>query len=168
MWWVLRYIDWTIMAKFESSPFPALPVLRILIWCNLFDAFSVIWFFSQEWVDWWMCRRVVVKHSINPNEAMKQPLTENTHHVDLYQKYVMPSKKFIMTLKSSSWSRSYVTVADPRGGGVNEVPAHGKIAFICWRIVSNFVWLDLSPKDDQNRGEDTNPPKQPITIQWIS
>ena len=48
--------------------------------------------------------------------------------------------------------------------------------------VSKFVCLDLSPKDDQNRGEDTkisnkklgeNPPpplpssKQPITIQYI-
>ena len=31
-----------------------------------------------------------------------------------------------------------------------------KIDFICWRIVSKFVWLDISPKDDQNRGEDTN------------
>ena len=66
---------------------------------------------------------------------------------------------------------------DPPWDSREEVPAHGKIAFICWRIVSKFVWLDLSPKDDQNRGEDTNiskiflgenPPKQPITIQWIS
>ena len=58
---------------------------------------------------------------------------------------------------------------DPPWDSREKVPAHGKIAFICWRIVSKFVWLDLSPKDDQNRGEDTkiskkflgeNPPKQ--------
>ena len=81
-----------------------------------------------------------------------------------------------------------ISVAGSKGGGVRGVrtppeiprkkfPAHGKIAFICWRIVSKFVWLDLSHKDDQNRGENTNiskiflgenPPKQPITIQWIS
>ena len=45
--------------------------------------------------------------------------------------------------------------------------------------VSKSVWLDLSPKDYQNRGDDTknykivlgeNPPlpNQPIRIQWIS
>ena len=40
--------------------------------------------------------------------------------------------------------------------------------------VSKFVWLYLSPKDDQNHGEDTvfwgeNPPSpnQQITIQWF-
>ena len=45
---------------------------------------------------------------------------------------------------------------DPPWDSQEEVPAHGKIAFICWKIVSKFAWLDLSPKDDQNRGEDTN------------
>ena len=54
-------------------------------------------------------------------------------------------------------------------------------SFCTWKInlyllrnkVSKFVWLDLSPEDDQNRGEDIKfqkkfSTKQPITIQWTS
>ena len=32
--------------------------------------------------------------------------------------------------------------------------------------VSTFVCLDLSPKDDQNRGEDTNISKQILGENW--
>ena len=66
----------------RSRPLPALPVLRVLFWCNLFDvSSSVFWlFFQANFIlinhphqpslaksEWWVCRKVVVKHSINPN-----------------------------------------------------------------------------------------------------
>ena len=49
-----------------GGPLPALSVLRILFQYNIFDVSSVsssLIQFSQEGV----CRKVVVKHSINPN-----------------------------------------------------------------------------------------------------
>ena len=36
-----------IMAKLGSSPLPALPVLQVLFWCNLFDVSSVFCLFFQ-------------------------------------------------------------------------------------------------------------------------
>ena len=90
-------LQFTIMKSWESSPLPTLPVIRVSFFLLYFYVSSVFWLFFQVNLilinhphrpslaksEWWVCRKVVVKHSINPNLSQCNTFTnkysENTN-----------------------------------------------------------------------------------------
>ena len=142
-----RSLPFPIMASWESSPSPTLAVLLVLFWCHLFDVYG----FSFKPTSTWVCRKVVVKHSINPkwiiiyitpnwvpnlHEKLTKSITTGRSNYNWFE-HCSESEKFYLVIICPN---SHEKVTKGENTGIVHLGVGSKICWqsLCWPLGSHI------------------------------